>query len=197
MTQQLWRTQIQKKNSKYRDNNNLWSTFLGSLPKLGSDMLLLCIDMRLLPSADAGVINEDIVIVDWLEDTRGALDWWSCSPCWPLLCDVEGVGGGKPPTTRWAVLSKKLNHLPSFARAKLVAYPPYKWCNHYFTTLGMTQSIVVGKHTCWWIFTRSSREDTICLHASTSGDLPVFKDFNTAWQYLNKCYKVMIWKWIP
>ena len=116
----------------YKGIKNKLFTFLGVLLKSGSDMLRLCNDLRLLPSVDADVINEDIAIVDWLVDTRAPLDRWSCSLCWSLLWTTEGVGGGKPPTTRWAVLSKKLSNLPtSFARAKLVVYPPYIWCDHY------------------------------------------------------------------
>ena len=54
--------------------------------------------------------------------------------------------------------------------------------------------------TCWWIFTRSSRAESICRHASTSGDLPAFNDFKTAWQYLVKNHHVLhisAWQYIP
>lgn len=128
-------------NTAFVNTGRLWKcikeqlhTCLGVLPKSGSDTLLLDI-VILLPSAahsligsiEAEGIKDDIAIVDWLLDTLGATCWWKYSLTWTLPCDVEGAGGGNPPTTRCAVLSKKFSNFPTnFAGAKFVAYPPCK-----------------------------------------------------------------------
>lgn len=49
----------------------------------------------------------------------------------------------------------------------------------------MDKSIKKKSGTSWCAFILSSKDITNCLHVSTSGILPVFSDFVTAWQYLN------------
>ena len=75
---------------------------------------------------DAEGTNDDIAIVDWLEDTRGPVGWWLYSFC-ALELDVDGIGGGSPPTTRCAVLSIKFRSFPTnLPGDKFVENPPLK-----------------------------------------------------------------------
>lgn len=123
-----------KYNNGIKNNNidmNIIKTWLVDRLKSGSEALRLCIILRLpstwlICSIDGDVTNDDIAIVDWLVKNLRPF----CG-CWWLFCmvllDIDVTGGGVPPTTRCAVLSKRLSNFPTILPgAKFVENPPYK-----------------------------------------------------------------------